>query len=200
MLNYLKNGKGEILNLLFHNPDKKFFLSELAKILGRKPGNYKKYIDDFIDEGILLSERKGNMRFFWLNKEYALYNEIKLIIFKTIGVAHDLKSLVSGIDGIKLAFIFGSYATNKFNSNSDIDLFVVGSFSKDNFSEEIASLENKIKRDINYHIYSEKDLAHKFKNNNNFISRIFISPKMLLKGNLDEYYKPGKHGVVGIAK
>lgn len=200
MLNYLKNGKGKILNILFHNPDKKFFLSEIAKILGRDPGNYKKHIDDFINEGILLSERKGNMRFFWLNKEYALYNEIKLIVLKTIGVAWDLKNLVNSIKGIKLAFIFGSYATNEFNSNSDIDLFVVGNFDKDKFSSEIALLENKIKRDINYHIYSEDGLAEKIKNSNTFINKIFISPKIILKGNLDEYYKSTKHGEVGKPK
>ena len=194
MLHYLKNGKGEILNILFNNPEKKFFLSEISKILGRKPGNYKKYIDDFVEEGILLEERKGNMRFFWLNKEYSLYNEIKLIVLKTIGVASDLKKIIDKIKGIKLSFIFGSYATNKFNSNSDIDLLIVGKFDKDKFVNEITLLENKINRDINYHIYSKDDIFEKLKNDNTFINKIFISSKILLKGNLNEYYEPAKYG------
>ncbi len=193
MLNYLKNGKGEILNLLFHNPEKKYFLSEISKILGREPGNYKKYIDDFIKEGLLLEERIGNMRFFWLNREYPLYNEIKLIVFKTIGVAFDLSELVARFEGIKLSFIFGSYATNKFNSNSDIDLLVVGEFDINKFTNEITVLENKISRDINYHVYSENDLSQKLKSDNTFINKIYISSKILLKGNLNEYYEPAKH-------
>ncbi len=193
MLNYLKNGKGEILNLLFHNPEKKYFLSELSKVLGRKPGNYKKYIDDFIKEGLLVEERIGNMRFFWLNKEYPLYNEIKLIVFKTIGVAFDLKELVAKFEGIRLSFVFGSYATNKFKGNSDIDLLVVGDFDINKFTNEITALENKISRDINYHVYSEDDLSQKLKNDNTFINKIYISSKILLKGNLNEYYEPAKH-------
>jgi predicted nucleotidyltransferase len=194
MLNYLKNSKGEILNLLFHNPEKKFFLSEISRILGREPGNYKKYIDDFIKEGLLLDERVGNMRFFWLNKDYSLYGEIKSIVLKTIGVASDLKILVNKMDDVKLSFIFGSYATNKFNSNSDIDLLVVGKFDKDIFVNKIVALENEIKRDINYHVYSEDDIIEKLKNDNTFINKIFISSKILLKGNLNEYYEPTKYG------
>ena len=194
MLHYLKNGKGEILNILFNNPEKKFFLSEISKILGRNPGNYKKYIDDFVREGILLEERKGNMRFFWLNKKYSLYNEIKLIVLKTVGVASDLKKIIDKTKGIKLSFIFGSYATNKFNSNSDIDLLIVGKFDNDKFVNKITLLENKINRDINYHIYSENDIFEKLKNDNTFINKIFISSKILLKGNLNEYYEPAKHG------
>ncbi|MCK5211972.1 nucleotidyltransferase domain-containing protein [Candidatus Parcubacteria bacterium] len=194
MLHYLKNGKGEILNILFNSPEKKFFLSEISKTLGRAPGNYKKYIDDFVKEGILLEERKGNMRFFWLNKKYSLYNEIKLIVLKTVGVASDLKKIIDKTRDIKLSFIFGSYATNKFNSNSDIDLLIVGKFDKDKFVNEIILLENKINRDVNYHIYSEDDIIKKLKNDNTFINKIFISSKILLKGNLNEYYEPAKHG------
>ena len=188
MLDFLKNGQGEILNLMFSNPDKRYYLAEVAKILGKESANYQRYIEKMISDGILCEERIGNMRFFWLNKDYQLYNEIKAMISKTIGIEAQLREIIEKIDTIETAFIFGSFATDKFNSGSDIDLFIIGEVNEDNFIEEITKLETKISRDINYHIYKKQELVEKFANNS-FINNIFSNKMILLKGNLDEFRK-----------
>ena len=188
MLDFLKNGQGEILNLMFSNPDKRYYLAEAAKILGKESANYQRYIEKMISDGILCEERIGNMRFFWLNKDYQLYNEIKAMVSKTIGIEAQLREIIEKIDTIETAFIFGSFATDKFNSGSDIDLFIIGEVNEDNFIEEITKLETKISRDINYHIYKKQELVEKFANNS-FINNIFSNKMILLKGNLDEFRK-----------
>lgn len=190
MLDFLKNGKGEILNLMFLNPDKKYYLAEIAKILGRESSAYQKYIENFIEEGVFKDERIGNMRFFWLNKDYPLYTEIKNIISKTIGVEAQLKVLLNEIDLVETAFIFGSFASDKFSSNSDIDLFVIGQVNQDYFIEQITKLETQINRDINYHIYSKKEVLDKINIENDFINNIFSRKIILLKGNINEFRKP----------
>ena len=188
MLDFLKNGQGEILNLMFSNPDKRYYLAEVAKILGKESANYQRYIEKMISDGILCEERIGNMRFFWLNKDYQLYNEIKAMVSKTIGVEAQLREIIEKIDTIETAFIFGSFATDKFNSGSDIDLFIIGEVNEDNFIEEITKLEMQISRDVNYHIYKKQELVEKFANNS-FINNIFSNKMILLKGNLDEFRK-----------
>ena len=189
MLDFLKNGKGEILNLMFLNPGKKYYLSEIARILGKEPSAYQKYIEGFIKDGILCDERVGNMRFFWLNKNYNLYNEIKNIISKTIGVEAKLKTLLKEIDSVETAFIFGSFATDKFNRSSDIDLFLVGEENQDAIIEHITKLEVEIGRSINYHIYSKKEVLDKIHIKNDFINNIFNREIILLKGDIDEFRK-----------
>ncbi|MBI2459380.1 MAG: nucleotidyltransferase domain-containing protein [Parcubacteria group bacterium] len=189
MLDFLKNGQGEILNLMFSNPDKRYYLAEIAKILGKEPANYQRYIEKMISDGIFCEERIGNMRFFWLNKNYQLYDEIKGIISKTIGVEAQLREIVNKIDTIEVAFIFGSFATDKFNSQSDIDLFIIGEVNNDNFIEEITKLETQISRDINYHIYRKQDVMDKLAAKHDFINNIFSNKMILLKGNTDEFRK-----------
>jgi predicted nucleotidyltransferase len=190
MLDFLKNGKGEILNLMFLNPDKKYYLAEIAKILGRESSTYQKYIESFIEDGIFQDERIGNMRFFWLNKDYLLYTEIKNIISKTIGVEAQLKTLLNETDFVETAFIFGSFASDKFNSNSDIDLFIIGQVNQDSFIERITKLETQISRDINYHIYSKNEVLNKINIENDFINNIFSRKIILLKGDINEFRKP----------
>lgn len=189
MLDFLKNGQGEILNLMFSNPDKRYYLAEVAKILGKESSAYQKYIEKMINDGILCDERIGNMRFFWLNRNYQLFNEIKAIVSKTIGVEAQLKNLVEKINSIETAFIFGSFASDKFNGQSDIDLFIIGEIDKDNFIEKIREFETKINRDINYNIYRKQDVIDKIAIKNDFINNIFSNKVILLKGNLDEFRK-----------
>ena len=188
MLDFLKNGQGEILNLMFFNPDKRYYLAEVAKILGKESANYQRYIEKMISDGILCEERIGNMRFFWLNKDYQLYNEIKAMISKTIGIEAQLREIIEKIDTIETAFIFGSFATDKFNSGSDIDLFIIGEVNEDNFIEEITKLEMQISRDVNYHIYKKQELVEKFANNS-FMNNVFSNKMILLKGNINEFRK-----------
>ena len=140
-----------------------------------------------INDGILSKERIGNMRFFWLNKDYQLYDEIKNIISKTIGVEAQLRKIVDRIDTIEVAFIFGSFASDKFNGASDIDLFIIGEVNKDNFIEEITKFETQISRDINYHIYRKQDVMDKLAAKHDFINNIFSNKTILLKGNFDEF-------------
>ncbi|MFH0951311.1 MAG: nucleotidyltransferase domain-containing protein [bacterium] len=190
MFNFLKNGKGAILNLMFLNPDKEYYLAEISKILGQEPSHYQKYITDLIAEGVLNDKRLGNMRLFWLNKDYQLYNELKNIVAKTIGLEAELKIALQDVETIATAFIFGSFATDKFNSHSDIDLLLIGVEDQQNtVIKKITELENKIGRSINYHLYSHSEILKKIDIKDDFIYNIFHREIIILKGNINEFTK-----------
>lgn len=183
MLNFLKNGGGEILKLFFRDQEKEYYFREIAKKLNKEPSHYQKYLDNLVEDKILLDERRGNMRFFRLNKEHPLYDEIKSIISKTIGLENELKELVDKLDNVECAFIFGSVAKGTENSNSDVDLMLIGNINQDVLTTAISSLEGKIAREINYHIYSSQEIVKKIKENDGFVTNIFLSPIIKLKGN-----------------
>lgn len=183
MLNFLKNGGGEILKLFFRDQEKEYYFREIAKKLNKEPSHYQKYLDNLVEDKILLDERRGNMRFFRLNKEHPLYEEIKSIISKTIGLENELKELVDKLDNVECAFIFGSVAKGTENSNSDVDLMLVGNINQDSLTAAISSLEGKIAREINYHIYSSQEIVKKIEEHDGFMTNIFLSPIIKLKGN-----------------
>jgi predicted nucleotidyltransferase len=183
MLNFLKNGGGDILKLFFKDPEKEYYFREIAKNLNKEPSHYQKYLDNLVEDRILLDERRGNMRFFRLNKEHPLYEEIKSIISKTIGLENELKGLVDKLDNVEYAFIFGSTAKGTENSNSDVDLMLIGNINQDALTAAVSSIEGKIAREINYHIYSRQEIMKKIEERDGFISNIFLSPIIKLKGN-----------------
>ncbi|PIR12815.1 hypothetical protein COV49_04225 [Candidatus Falkowbacteria bacterium CG11_big_fil_rev_8_21_14_0_20_39_10] len=189
MLNLIKNKKGEVLNLFFQDVGREYYLREIAKNLGKEPGHYQKIINDLVKEGILEDRRRGNMRFFKLNKDYPLYQELKKIISKTIGIEGRLKELVGGFKDIKCAFIFGSIAKEKETTASDIDLMLIGEIDHDILIQKVSQLEAELNREINYHIYGYSEAINKLKEKNNFFINVFRQPTIVLKGDLYDFKK-----------
>lgn len=187
MLEFLKNGKGEILNLFFENPDGVYYLREIANILNKEPAHYQRYLNSLVEDGILQDERKGNLRFFKLNKLHPLYGELKSIISKTLGIEFRLKNLVNELENIECAFVFGSIANNKEATESDIDLMIIGSPDQNILTEKTTKIEGELGRELNYHIYTKDEVLKKLKDKDDFFINIFNNQLILLKGNVEEY-------------
>ncbi|MFA5715234.1 MAG: nucleotidyltransferase domain-containing protein [Candidatus Paceibacterota bacterium] len=169
-LNFTKNQK-LILEIFFNDQEKEYYLSELAKKLNKKPGVFQRDINDLTKDNFLTSSYGGNRRFFKLNKKYPLYKEIQSIFFKTTGIEGSLKRAVEKIEGVKRAFIYGSYALGKERPASDVDLFVIGTINENTLIDAISKLEEKISREINYTIMTEKEFNEK-KKNNSFVKNV----------------------------
>lgn len=155
--------KQSILKLLFSNQEKEFYLSELARIIETSRGNAQRELKKLEAAGIIKSEKRNNLKYYFLNKQNSLFAEWEGIVKKTVGIENELKNIIQKIDRIKYAFIFGSYAKGDFKSNSDIDLFIIGNPLEDELIKKINKLEKEINREINYHIYSEKEFKKKVK-------------------------------------
>ncbi|MFH1772284.1 MAG: nucleotidyltransferase domain-containing protein [Candidatus Omnitrophota bacterium] len=176
----------KLISYFFTNSNANLYLREIAAFLNEDPGNLSKELARLEREGIFISARRGNQKYFSLNKEYPLYDELKSIVFKTIGVEGELKSVINHIDGVVLSFIYGSFASNRENNMSDIDLLVVGNPDEDKLMLKIDGLEKKIHREINYNIYSKEEFKSKIQKNNSFIINVLKGKKIILKGNINE--------------
>ncbi len=102
--------KSKILSYFFTNPEASCYVRELAAIVDDDAGNLSRELRNLEAEGIFISNTKGRLKIYSLNKRYPLFNEIKKIVFKTDGVEGSLKQLVAAYKGIGLSFIYGSYA------------------------------------------------------------------------------------------
>lgn len=191
MLDFLKNGCGEILKIFFNDPEKEYYLREIARILKKEPGHYQRYFKEFVASGILQDERRGNMRFFKLNKNHPLYQELKSMVSKTVGLEYKLKDLIISLN-VSRACIFGSTASGRENSASDVDLLIIGDVDQDALISKISALEKEVGREINYHIYTESELIKKIKSGDSFFINIFTSPLLALKGNFYEFVELAK--------
>lgn len=165
MLDILFKSKARqnILKLFFANEEKSFYLSEIAKIIKVSVGTCQRELNRLISSGILKTEKKANLNFYFLNKQNPLLREIRNIFVKTLGIEIELKKIIKSIKGVKYALIFGSYVKGGFRADSDIDLLIIGQINENELIRKIKILETAIQREINYHLYSENDFKQKLK-------------------------------------
>ena len=171
-----------ILQLYFSHPEKKYYLRELEKKINFPVQNIRRELINLEKKGMFKREKSGNQVFYYLNKESPIYNDIENIISKTIGIENQLRESLSELSGIKQAFIFGSFADGTKDYLSDIDIIIVGDIDENNLIEKIMELETKFEREINCHIYSEKEFKKRKKEKDSFISNILSKPVIFLIG------------------
>ena len=174
----------KLLTHSFSRPDEEYYVRELASIIGEDAGNLSRELRKFEKEGLYISSSRGVLKFYSLNKRYPLFKEVKNIIFKTEGIEGSIRELVSRYEGITFAFIYGSYAKNKENKKSDIDLILVGEFTLNTFTHEIHTLESKLNREINFTYYDKKEFIRERNKMGTFLNIVLKDKIIILKGSL----------------
>lgn len=188
---YLTKSKirGRTLGILFSNPERPYYLSELARQVKTSPGNVRRELARFIRDGLIREERKGNLVFYHLNRSHALYSEIHSLILKTTGIEGALQDLVKKDKKIILALLYGSFARGEEHGESDIDLLIVTEGKHDDFYLDVSELETRFHREINPTIYPPTEFKEKLNEEGSFLAEVIGNTHHILKGNLDEFRK-----------
>src|SRR5271157_3371691 len=126
MLNLHSKARQRLLAYYFTNPTACHHLRDLAERLGIDPSNLSKELGRLEREGLFGSEVNGRQKYFQLNREYPLFNEVRKIVAKTIGAAPLIAQSLKRIEGIDEAYLYGSFASNQQDAASDIDVLVIG--------------------------------------------------------------------------
>lgn len=187
MLEFLTKSKirKKIILLFVHNQANEFYLSEIARLIGASIGTTQREINKLLQNDLILFKKRGGLNIYKLNKKYALLDEVESIIRKTVGVEVELKEALDKIKGISFAFLFGSYVKMGLKSDSDIDLFVVGTADENQVFKAVQSIEKIINRDINYHLIDSKELVEKAKKD--YFYKDVLKNYLLIKGNENEF-------------
>jgi len=173
----------DLFALFFTNPGHKYYLRELERLLGYSAGNIRRELLKFKSDGLFITEKVANLLYYYLNTEHPLYEELKNIVLKTVGVTGSLKQALSMIPGISTAFIFGSFAAGSENASSDIVLLIIGDPEITLLNEKLAEIEEFLKREIKPTMYTCKEYSERIREGAGFIRELLERPKTMLIGN-----------------
>ena len=175
--------KKAAIGALFSRPEKFWHLRELARYAGASPTMIGKEMDLLSSAGIVLDERDGNRRSLRANPDCPIFEELRGIARKTSGLADILREVLSTLDGIDFAFVFGSVATGQERAGSDVDVCVVGSISYRSVVNALSAAEGAAGRPVNPVLYSPEEFRRKFESGNSFVSRLLSSKRIFLIGD-----------------
>jgi|GEM_PF-2193003 len=81
-----------ILQIFTQNSRQKYYLRELASKINYSPGSLQRELNYLVESGLVLSEKMGNLRFFFLNQKCPLLKELKLYLSQHDATKQDMNS------------------------------------------------------------------------------------------------------------
>ena len=170
-----------ILAALLGQPEKTWYVSELARRMGVPSSSLQRELQDLTTVGILKNHRQGRMAYYQANTDSPVFAELRGLILKTAGLvdvlAEALKPLVAKL---RLVFVYGSIASGNEKSDSDIDLMVVGKLAPAELALPLRRARELLGRDINPTVYTPAEFDKKRNSKDTFLSQVLAKPRLLV--------------------
>ena len=186
--------RGRVLGLLLLHPDEAFHLREIARITDTQPGTLRRELKRLEAAGVVRSDRLGNLLRYRADPACPVYDELRGMLKKTVGVVDLLRDALAPLAGrIRLACVYGSVAAGTEQHASDLDVLVVGDVS---FEEVVAALhpcQESLRREINANVYGEAEFNAKARQPGEFASRVLAQPVLMTLGTIDDAGEPAQH-------
>lgn len=176
-----------IILLFAYNPNQAYYINEAARLVKTSAGTAQRELQRLAKDGFLKKERKSNLVYFKINIANPLLAEIRHIIDQTIGLRGILEKELKKERNIDFAFLFGSYAKGELKPDSDIDLYVIGGISEQELYKRIRKVEEKIHREINYHIAEPREFKKNLKKS--FFHKEILTKYILIIGDESKFRK-----------
>lgn len=183
--------KAEVLRLLFGVEPKEVYLRDLARQAGLALRTVQQELAKLGSAGLVTSRRDGNRLYYQANRKSPVYGDLRNIVLKTAGLADVLRTALHGAD-VELAFVFGSIAAGSAQSESDLDLLVIGPLGLRRLTKALHGTALKLGREINPHVLTRGEFASRKRSGDHFISSLLASPRLFIIGTEDELAELGQ--------
>ncbi len=168
-----------ILKPFFENPNRKFGIRELSRILKINHTTVRQYLNRLVKEKFLSLKKERRYSFYklFLNKKtlnLKLYYNLEKI--RESNIVEDLEKSYD----FPVVVLFGSYAFAMDDMTSDVDICLISNIKKD-FSTE--KYEKKLNRKVTIHKFDKQSWKKTKKLNPNLINSICNG--IVLSGELE---------------
>lgn len=175
----------KVLGLLFGQPKRRYFMSELISIAESGSGTVQRELAKLTDSGLVTTEKQGIQKYYQANTNSPIFDELCSIFSKTTGLSTLLSRALEETNAkIQLALIFGSYAKGQDKVTSDIDLLIVSDdLTLEVLYSALEKVEEATRRKVSPIIYTRSEYNKKRKANNSFLERVLKGKLTILIGN-----------------
>jgi len=182
-----------VLGVLFGRPDQSFFANEIVRLAGGGFGAVHRELAALEAAGLVTATRIGNQKHYQANRQAPIFEELRGIVAKTVGVADVLREALMPLKPrIRTAFVYGSVAKGTDTAGSDIDLMVVADkVQYADIFKLVSEAERRLGRKVSPTVVAPADLA-KRRGEDSFHSRVLEQAKIFVMGSEDDLGKPRK--------
>ncbi|MGH8709320.1 MAG: nucleotidyltransferase domain-containing protein [Burkholderiales bacterium] len=184
----------DVLARLLLHPEESLHVRELARALRKPPGTLLRELNALASAGVLVRRAVGNQVHFQANPAAPIYEELRGILKKTVGVAAVLREALAPLGPkLRAAFVYGSVARGDERARSDLDVMVVGEAGFGDVVAALAPAQESLRREVNPNVYPALEFRKKLAAGDPFLKRVMAERKIFILGGEDDLGKPAAH-------
>lgn len=194
MISLRSDLRRKVLTFFFVNRKARVYVRQLAVALGADSTNVSRELARLEREGFLRAEREGRQLYYSVNRDYPHLKPVFVLLGGSVGIKPTLKRALKNVKGIEQAWIYGSFAKDEADAESDIDLLIIGSPDQAQLAVEIRKAERALKREINYTVLAFPELNQRLAACDAFLTDIWNGKRIEIIGHGDNQAATGESG------
>lgn len=177
-----------VLGFLYGQPERSFFANEIIGLTGSGSGAVQRELARLVDSGLVTSRSIGRQRHYQANTGAPIFDELRSIIVKTVGLAEPLRAALGPLGHrITLALVYGSIAKGTATAASDIDLLVVADdLTLEDLYSALEPGEQQLGRKVRPTLYTIEEFARRRATGNSFVTEVLSGAKIKLIGDAND--------------
>jgi predicted nucleotidyltransferase len=182
--------RSALLAILYGHAGESFYLRQLARFIGNGHGAVQRELLQLTEMGLVVRTRQGNQVLYRANARSSVFNELKSLIAKTVGIHDTLRSVLATLGSkVDIAFVYGSVARQDEQPNSDVDVMVIGDASFGDVMTALSPAQKALGREVNPSVFSTREFRTKVAAGNHFLKKVLSEKKLFVIGTQDELAK-----------
>ena|SRR5437867_12095626 len=139
-------------------------------------------LTQLLNARLVRSRRLGNLRLWAVAPARDELNALAPTLRSESLVVEQLRAGLQASPQVRVAFIFGSFASASDEPDSDIDLFIVGSVDWNEIAELTRKVERGVGRALNLVVWSRRELEHPSAQQSRFLADVLFRPRIFVVG------------------
>ncbi len=168
-----------ILRLFLNHPEEKFLFPEISSRVKINPKGVRKEVNNLVKTGFLKIKRANKKVYYLANQKFALYGELKNLIFKgNPASSKEIARKAKNIGQVKLVLISKSLINSE---KGRVDIFIVGeNLNKNKLKKFLDSIESEAARRITYAAMNSEEFNYRRDMFDKFVLDILEGPREIL--------------------
>ena len=177
-----------LLALLFGQPGRSFFSSELIQLTGSGSGAVQRELKRFASSGLVSVTSIGRQKHYQANPDCPVFEEMSGIVRKTLALAEPVWRVLEPLaDRIELALVYGSVVQGTDTAGSDVDLLIVADgVMLEELYEALSPVETGLARRISPTLYTSTEFEERRAAGNPFLTNVLAGEHIILIGSEDD--------------
>lgn len=175
--------KRQLLGIFFAYPKRSFSVCELRVMTAPRIAKLREALREFKNHGLVEIAARNQVRFYRLNRHFALYDELRdLLTSRGKALDDEVAKILERIPHLKLAILSGIFTMQP---RLPVDVLLIGDeINRARLARDLKEIEKIVGCDVNYALLNFKEFQERQMMNDRLVRDVLDYPHLVAVSNL----------------